>query len=52
MSLAYLAGGPAPATVRLLYAHGAGSGMDTPFMEAVAGLLAERNIATLRFEFG
>jgi predicted alpha/beta-hydrolase family hydrolase len=26
--------------------------MDTPFMEAVAGLLAERNIATLRFEFG
>ena len=26
--------------------------MDTPFMDAVAGLLAERNIATLRFEFG
>ena len=26
--------------------------MDTPFMAAVAGLLAERNIATLRFEFG
>ena len=51
MSLAYLAGGPAPATVRFLCAHGAGAGMDTPFLEAVAGLLAERGIATLRFEF-
>lgn len=52
MSLAYLTNGPARATVRLLCSHGAGSGMDTPFMEAVAGLLAEQNIATLRFEFG
>jgi predicted alpha/beta-hydrolase family hydrolase len=52
MSLAYLASGPTNATTRLLYAHGAGSGMETPFMAAIAGLLAERNIATLRFEFG
>jgi uncharacterized protein len=26
--------------------------METPFMTAIAGLLADRNIATLRFEFG
>jgi len=52
MSLAYLNSGPTNATARLLCAHGAGSGMDTPFMAAVVGLLAERDIATLRFEFG
>lgn len=52
MSLAYLTSGPMNAAARLLCAHGAGSGMDTPFMAAVAGLLADRNIATLRFEFG
>ena len=32
--------------VRFLCAHGAGAGMDTPFMDTVAGLLAERGIAT------
>jgi uncharacterized protein len=52
MTLAYLTSGPTRAAARLLCSHGAGSGMDTPFMEAVASLLAERNIATLRFEFG
>lgn len=52
MSLAYLIGGPANPTTHLLCAHGAGAGMDTPFMAAIAALLAERNIATLRFEFG
>ena len=30
---------------------GPGAGMTTPFMEAMAGLLADRNIATVRFEF-
>ena len=43
--------GPASPVARFLCAHGAGAGMRTPFMEAVARLLAERNIATVRFEF-
>jgi predicted alpha/beta-hydrolase family hydrolase len=32
-------------------AHGAGAGMAHPFMEAVAGGLRERRIATLRYQF-
>lgn len=32
-------------------AHGAGAGMTHPFMEAVANELAERSIATLRYQF-
>jgi len=32
-------------------AHGAGAGMTHPFMTAVADGLAERNIATLRYQF-
>jgi predicted alpha/beta-hydrolase family hydrolase len=32
-------------------AHGAGAGMDHPFMTAVAAELAERGVATLRFQF-
>jgi predicted alpha/beta-hydrolase family hydrolase len=32
-------------------AHGAGAGMTSPFLEAIAGDLAERGIATLRFQF-
>lgn len=35
----------------LLLAHGAGAPMDSPFMEAMADALAEREIRTLRFEF-
>jgi uncharacterized protein len=40
-------------TVRACYvlAHGAGAGMAHPFMEAVAAELAERGIATLRYQF-
>ena len=43
----------APEEARALYvlAHGAGAGMTHPFLEAVAGELAERGIATLRFQF-
>jgi uncharacterized protein len=37
--------------VRFLCAHGAGAGMETPFLKVVAELLAERGIATYRFEF-
>lgn len=34
-----------------LFAHGAGGGMNTPFMTAVAGGLEERGIRVVRFEF-
>lgn len=32
-------------------AHGAGAGMDHPFMEAVASGLSDRGLATLRYQF-
>jgi uncharacterized protein len=48
----YLATGPATAAVRFLCAHGAGAGMETSFLTVMAALLAERGMATLRFEFG
>ena len=47
----FLQTGPANAPARLLCAHGAGAGMETPFLTAFATLLATRDIATLRFEF-
>ena len=34
-----------------VFAHGAGAGMDHEFMAAIAGGLAERAVATLRFQF-
>ncbi len=40
------AGGPS-----LLVAHGAGTPMDSPFMEALTGGLASRGLRVLRFEF-
>ena len=36
---------------RFLCAHGAGAGIETPFLTAIAGLLAQRGIATYRFAF-
>ena len=36
---------------RLLFAHGAGAAMDSPFLDRMAGLLAERRIESWRFEF-
>jgi uncharacterized protein len=43
----------APAEPRACYvlAHGAGAGMAHPFMQAVADGLAQRGIATLRYQF-
>jgi predicted alpha/beta-hydrolase family hydrolase len=43
----------APPNARACYvlAHGAGAGMTHPFMTAVAAGLAERGIATLRYQF-
>src|SRR5690348_4913668 len=42
-----------PAGARLLYvlAHGAGAGMRHPFLESISQRLAERGIATLRYQF-
>lgn len=42
---------PEGADRALVFAHGAGAGMRQRFMEAVANGLAERGIATLRFQF-
>ena len=52
MPPAYLTAGPEHPKARFLFAHGAGAGMETPFMQGIARLLAEREIGTLRFEFG
>jgi uncharacterized protein len=43
----------APPRARACYvlAHGAGAGMNHPFMAAVSGELAQRGIATLRYQF-
>jgi uncharacterized protein len=42
---------PAGAQACFVFAHGAGAGMNHPFMAAMASGLAERRIATLRFQF-
>ena len=42
---------PGAARVCYVLAHGAGAGMSHPFMAAVADGLAERDIATLRYQF-
>jgi len=43
--------GPANPKAVYVLAHGAGAGMNHPFMTAVAKGLAERGIATLRYNF-
>lgn len=50
-ALMLLEDGPADAQCRLLLAHGAGAAMDSPFLDTFAALMAERGIATTRFEF-
>jgi predicted alpha/beta-hydrolase family hydrolase len=42
---------PPRARACLVLAHGAGAGMAHPFMAAVAGELAQRGIASLRYQF-
>jgi predicted alpha/beta-hydrolase family hydrolase len=42
---------PPQARACYVFAHGAGAGMRHPFMAAVAAGLAERGIATLRYQF-
>ena len=42
-----------PEGARVLYvlAHGAGAGMRHPFLERIAAVLAERGVASLRYQF-
>ena len=49
--LEFLASGPPTPSHRFLCAHGAGAGMSTPFLSALAAALTDQGIATLRFEF-
>lgn len=49
--LELLMDGPSKATWTVALAHGAGAGMDTPFMNAFASGLAEQGIRVARFEF-
>ena len=42
---------PPNATALLVLAHGAGAGMGHPFLERIAQALAERAVATYRYEF-
>src|SRR5436190_14831529 len=42
---------PRDATACYVLAHGAGAGMAHPFLSAIANGLAERGVATLRYQF-
>jgi uncharacterized protein len=42
---------PSAARASYVLAHGAGAGMSHPFMAAIADGLAERDVATLRYQF-
>jgi predicted alpha/beta-hydrolase family hydrolase len=42
---------PVGADCLLVLGHGAGAGMQHPFMEALAGRLADRRISTFRYQF-
>ncbi|UHD17001.1 alpha/beta family hydrolase [Thiocapsa bogorovii] len=46
-----LVDGPADASCRLILAHGAGQGADSPFMSAVAHALAAAGLHVVRFSF-
>ncbi len=43
--------GPSDAETSVVLAHGAGAGMDTPFMDAVSAGLAANGLRVVRFEF-
>ena len=42
---------PTQARALFVYGHGAGAGMEHPFMTGVARRLAQRGVATLRYNF-
>jgi len=47
----FLRTGPDHAAATLFLGHGAGAGMDSPFLVLISEMLAARNIAVARFEF-
>jgi len=47
----FLRTGPDDAAATLVLGHGAGAGMDSPFLTLISELLAARGIAAARFEF-
>ena len=47
----FLRTGPDDAAATLVLGHGAGAGMDSPFLTLISELLAARGIAVARFEF-
>ena len=51
MSTQKIFNGPIDADITFLLAHGAGAGMDTPFLESIATLVADQGIRVIRFEF-
>lgn len=46
-----LTDGPDDAPATVVLAHGAGAGMDSPFMNAIAARLAQDGLRVVRFEF-
>jgi predicted alpha/beta-hydrolase family hydrolase len=46
-----LRNGPNGASTQIVLAHGAGAGMDSPFMQTIAEGLAARGFGVVRFEF-
>lgn len=48
----FLIDGPKDAVCHLIFAHGAGAAMDSPFMTKLAASLAEAGVCVHRFEFG
>lgn len=42
---------PRQPSALFVFAHGAGAGMDHPFMDGLAAALGERGVATLRYQF-
>ena len=51
MSGPWLEDGPADAPLTVLFAHGAGAPMDSPFMAFVAVAMAAQGLRVVRFEF-
>lgn len=47
----FIESGPENAIYRMIIAHGAGAGISSPFLEAIAALLNDRGLAVTRFEF-
>jgi uncharacterized protein len=48
----FLESGPPDAAWTLLLAHGAGAGMETPFLSQITDLIVQDGLRVVRFEFG